>query len=203
MASTAQDWLSPTKIESAAKLTRERSRAKTMQKGLLAKGRTWASDGEYVYFRRKQANPATLQRHEQFLKTGDYRHIMTQDDVEVYQLMPTSPFRRQEVNLLEQDVIQLRRTAAVAACKRDFGLFIDAVSEMASRIKGARYTDGRPASGQFAEDLYNQHLTYVFRLIEMRQGPSQREIDQGVIAARQARGDNRQKIILLPSGSPA
>lgn len=202
MTRTATDWLDPSRVVSAEKLTREKTRANSMHKGMLKKGRTWASDGEYVYFRRRQANPATLERHNTFMRTGDYKHVATQDDVEIYKLAASSPFARQPVDLLSQDLIQLRRTAAIAACKRDFGTFVDAIQEMASRVKGAVYSDGRPASGQFAEDLYNQHLNYVFRLIEMRRGPAQDEIDRGVVAVRQARGDHRQRVLIMP-GAPA
>ena len=54
----------------------------------LGKKKIWASDGAFVWFRRKLANPATLERHNRFLATGEYKHVGTQDDVEIYELMP-------------------------------------------------------------------------------------------------------------------
>lgn len=182
-------------VQSSRKLSGEKKRAPSMQRKLLGKSRTWASDGEYVYFRRKQANPATLQRHEQFLKTGNYRHIQTEDDVEIYQLQEGSAFKREPVNLAVLNYGDVRRQAIVAACRRDWGVFVDALEEMASRLKGA-YHDG------FAMQAYQEQLAHVFSMIAMRGGPSALETDREVAALRQRRGDRRNTLITLASLPP-
>lgn len=181
------------RVESGTKLTNELARAPQMgAKSLLGKKRTWASDGEYVYFRRSQANPATLERHEKFLRTGDYQHIATEDDVEIYKLQESSPFYRQNGgNLLEADFISLRRHAVLAACRHDYGLFHDILEEISSRLKGAFH----PAE---AKGQYDELLTYIFHLINLRGGPSNVAIDRGFQAVRKRRGVGSGRVIALP-----
>jgi hypothetical protein len=191
-------WLdiAPSRVESANKLTGEKKRAKSMHKGVLKRGQTWASDGEYVYFRRKQANPATLERHNRFIANGDFKHTDTQDDVEIYKLMPSSPFKRDQADLSALPPTVVRRTAILAACSRDWTLFTDALEDLAFKIKNARYTDGKPASGEFAKQLWEQQLEYIFRLIAMRRGPSQAEIDMGMQDVRKRRLHNNRTLYL-------
>jgi hypothetical protein len=183
-------WLE--RVESATKLTNEHARGKSMTRNMLAKDRVWACDGEYIYLRRKKAHEGTLKRHEDFIARGDYKHIETQDDVEIYKLQSGSPFFRQPVNLLELGFPQVRRAAIFAACQYDFGLFIDALQELASRLKGA-YHDAQ------ATMIYNECLEYVFRLIEMRGGPNRMIIDREVAALRTRRGDSRRSTLVLPA----
>ena len=185
----ADDWLD---IRSGGKkLTRDKTRAPTMQKSALGRTRVWASDGEYVYFRRKKSNPETLKRHEAFLKTGDYQHVQTQDDVEIYKLMPTSPFARPQRDLTTLDAYNVRREAALAACRRDWATFVDALSELSTRIK-SQYHDS------FARTVYEDNLTAVFLAIDMRGGPSRVEIDREVKALRTRRGEDRKRLLILP-----
>lgn len=184
-------------VESGVKLTDEQKRARTMAKQLVGKSRTWASDGEYVYFRRKQANPATLERHERFLQTGDYRHVATEDDVEVYELQEGSPFKRHNGgNLLEADIVGLRRHAVLAACKYDFKLYVDILEEIAGRLKGAFHPEE-------AKVQYEEMLGYILHLINLRGGPSEVQLNRGVISTRQARGQHRSRLVMLPPGMKA
>jgi hypothetical protein len=184
------------RVESANKLTNERKRAKSMHKGVLKKGQTWGSDGEFVYFRRKQANPATLERHNRFMANGDYKHIDTQDDVEIYKLQESSPFKRDQADLSSLPLNVVRRTAILAACARDWVLFTDALEDLAFKIKNARYTDGQTADANFAKQLWQQQLDYVFRLIELRRGPGQFDIDRGMQEVRARRGHNSRTLYL-------
>ncbi len=180
------------RIEAGGKLPAGRARAPSMRKSPLGKSRTWASDGEYVWFRRKQANPATLARHENFLRSGDYEHVGTQDDVEVYKLRPSSPFKRREpLDLTRLDMYNVRRQAALSACRRDWGTYVDALEELAGRIKG-RYD---PA---FARTMFGEALTAIELSIAMRGGPGKGEIDREVVALRARRGESRDRVILLP-----
>ena len=193
MTDSDSTWLD---VSSPTKLPGERKRAPSMKKAPLGKTRVWASDGEFVYFRRNKSNPATLARHEAFLRTGDYRHVETQDDVEIYKLMPSSPFARKTRDLTTIDSYNVRRTAAIAACQRDWGTFIDALEELSSRIK-SRYHEA------FAKTVYDENLTAVFLAINMRGGPSQTEIDREVQALRQRRGAQTSRIYLPPASLTA
>ena len=190
----AEDWLDIR--PGGKKLTKDQTRAPNMRKSALGKARIWASDGEYVYFRRAKSNPETLKRHEAFIRTGDYRHVQTQDDVEIYQLMPSSPFARPQKDLTVLDNYNVRREAALSACRRDWATFLDALSELSGRIKG-QFHDA------FARTVYEDNLTAIFLAINMRGGPSQTEIDREVKALRTRRGDDRKRLLVLPVGIAA
>lgn len=181
------------RIESI-KLLDDTKRLPSMIKSLIGRSRCWATDGEYVAFRRKLANPATLQRHENFLKLGNYKHITTQDDVELYKLMEGSPFKRTPVNLMQMNDSNMARQAILAACARDWGLFIDILTELSGRIKG-RWGLGGDA---FALQAYQAMLGHIFNMILMRRGPSQGEIDAGVRGLREKRGEGSRLIMLPP-----
>lgn len=187
------EWLDLPAIESGVKLPGEKKRAKRMQHG-LGKKKVWASDGSFVWFRRKLANPATLERHNRFLATGEYKHVGTQDDVEIYELMPSSPFKRQEaVDFSALKFFDARRHTIRAAVRRDWATFVDGLEHLAGGIKG-QYD---PA---MAKTVYNDLLSYVFVQITMRGGPSQNEVDREVAALRTRRGDRRSTSMLLPAG---
>jgi hypothetical protein len=162
---------------------------------LVGKSRTWACDGEYVALRRKQANPATLERHNKFIASGHYKHIATHEDVEIYELQEGSAFKRTPVNLLKLSLPEIRRAAVLAGVARDWGLFVDILSEMASKIKGCRATDGKPIDERLSKPLYEENLAYVFEWIWKRGGPLQHEIDAGVQAVRQHRGETVGKVV--------
>ena len=186
------------RVESSAKLRNEKARFASMTKALVGRSRVWACDGEYVAFRRKLANPATLERHNRFIQSGDYKFIGNHDGVELFELQAGSPFKRPTMNLLEMPPDRIRRIAVVAACGRDWGTYVDAISELASRVKGSIYSDGKPAQGAFAEDVWKQHIERVFALIALRGGPSHDEMNRGVAAVRMSRGEMRNRVILTP-----
>lgn len=189
----ANDWLNLPTIESGTKLPGEKQRAKRMQHG-LGKKKIWASDGSWVWFRRKLANPATLERHERFLATGEYRYVGTSDDVEIYELMPSSPFKRQEaVDFGALKFYDARRQTIRAAVRRDWATFVDGLEHLAGGIKGAY----DPA---MAKTVYNDLLAYVFVQIAMRGGPSQEEVDREVQALRRRRGERSSGALLVPAG---
>lgn len=180
-------------VATSAKMTGETRRMKAMTKRLLGKSRTWCCDGEYVLLRRKQANPATLQRHEDFIAKGEYAYVATYDDVEVYKLQPASPFRRKEpIDLTSLDDYNLRRTIARAACRRDWVTYVDALEEIAGRIKG-RYD---PAFGQ---QVFLDVLADIELMIERRGGPGQTERDREVNAVRKRHGLGKGRQIYLPT----
>lgn len=176
-------------VRAGKKLPGERKRAKAMIKLPNGSSRVWYSDGEYVFFRRKKANPHSLQRHEAFIAKGEYEYVETQDDVEIYKLSDASPFRRGVIDLYGQTDSSLRRHAVVAACARDWGLMVDVLTELSGRLK-SRYHEA------YAKEVYGQHLEYFFRLVAMRGGPTQVEIDQGVSSVRVRRGETRNRVIV-------
>jgi hypothetical protein len=189
------EWLDLPTIESGVKLTQERTRFKSMTKKLTGANRIWACDGEFVAFRRKKANPEALARHERFLASGDYKFIETQDDVEIYELMPSSPFKRKgELDIYAMRFFDLRREVVRAAVRRDWAIFIDGLEHLAGCIKGQHHGNPGTAGAQ-----YNDLLIYVFNQIAMRGGPSQAEVDREVQALRRRRGA-RSSPVLLPAG---
>lgn len=191
----------PPKVRAGAKLTQERTRAPTMQQRLVGKNRIWACDGEYVYFRpfryidgvrTEVANPATYERHNRFLAQGHYEYVETQDDVQIFKVTENSPFARKGQYLGEMSDADIRRAVAIAACKRDWTLYADALEELAGRIKG-RYDSG------FAKQVFGDYLTYIERLIDMRGGPSPTECGRGLQTVRTRRGEDRGRLIMLPN----
>lgn len=193
----SQDWLDiggeNAAVVTSAKMTGETKRMKAMTKRLLGKSRTWMCDGDYVLIRRKQANPETLKRHEEFIAKNEYAYVATYDDIEVYKLQETSPFRRKEpVDLTELDDYNLRRTIARAACRRDWVTYVDALEEIAGRIKG-RYDPG------FGRNVFLDVLADIELMIERRGGPGQAERDREVNAVRKKHGLGRDRAIYLPT----
>lgn len=186
------DWLDLPRVEATAKLPLEQSRFGSMAKKLVGKSRVWASDGQFVAFRRAKANPATLERHERFLRTGDYKYLGTQDDVEIYELQESSPFKRREpVNFAALRFYDARRHTIRAAVARDWATFVDGLEHLAGGIKG-QYD---PA---MAKTVYNDLLHYIFVQVAMRGGPSREETDREVAALRTRRGDHRTSTLVLP-----
>lgn len=179
-------------LVSAVKLTNEKKRFLSMVKRLVGRDRVWASDGEYVAFRPKLANPATLERHNRFIATGNYKHVTTQDDVQLFQLMEGSPFKRAAMNVSAMKYSDIRRSAVLAACSADWGLFVDILTEMSTQLKN-KFHEG------MAKQIYESHLVHVFSMIEMRRGPSRAVIDAGVQSLRLRRGDSSGRVILIPS----
>jgi hypothetical protein len=209
-------WLEGTRIEAggdAARLTGAVDRATAMQHGARGiKNKMWHCDGYFVYFRRKMAttpmpgapeglNPHLARRHNEMIARGDYRHVATQDDVEIYELADSSPFKRRGVDLGALNLSQVRWYAIWAAIGRfpgqieirppDWTLFVDCLEEMASRIKGAFHKD--EASWQ-----YTQEYNYTIHLIQQAGGPSPGMIDYGVQSVMKKRGQSKGRVIMLP-----
>lgn len=201
------------KIEASVKLDRERERAASMQAGVRGiKNKVWHCDGDFVYFRRRLAatpapgapdgmNPALVQRHNKMIANGEYRHVATQDDVEIFELTEKSPFKRKGVDLGLANMSQVRWYAIWSVLGKfpgqkfqreaDYGMFVDCLEEMAGRIKGM-YHEAQ------AKQVYNEELAYTFHLIAQAGGPGIQAIDRGVAAVRERRGQNKGRVILLP-----
>lgn len=195
----AQEADAKIRVQAAAKLEQDETRFTSMVKRITGESRIWACDGKYVAFRRKKSNPDTLRRHNAFLKLGHYQHITTQDEVEIYELMDGSPFKRVQLALGELSLLDIRRQAVLAACQQDWKLFVDILAEIASRIKSMHYGEKTATEG-FAKLMYEAHITHIFSMVQMRRGPTPQAIDAGVRSVRSARGEGANRLLLLPPG---
>lgn len=201
MTGTDTSWLGDaTPALSTPKLRNDKKRGESMRKVAGRKVKSWDCDGQYVFFRRKIANPAIVQRLMTQLAKGELKYIATSDDVEMYEVQTTSPFHRKEATAFgPMDLQTLQRFIIVSACKYKWDDFVDGLSELAGRMKNAVYTDGKPAEEGFMRMLYQERLTHIFNMIRQRRGPDPAVIDREVMALRQKRGDQRSRSILLPS----
>jgi hypothetical protein len=169
------DWLSieDTPAVSAALAGIEVPRADAPYEQLrfeVMKGsdRTWACNGRYVACRPSAFHEASRSRHQRFLRAGHYKHIGTFDDVQIFELMPESPFYRTEGNVRAGSWYELLRGAAQAAAARDWGAYVDLLEEIASRIKSVPTGTTGAVEKDLARDKFNDTLEYLEQLIFMR-----------------------------------
>lgn len=182
------EWL---RVESGGKMPYDNARFSVMQ----GTGRVWACDGEYVACRPKDFHSATADRHRRFLASGHYEHVGTFDDVQVFKLLPGSPFRRDTQTFLPQlNMFECMRQAQLAAVARDWVLFVDILEEIAARLKHHLHEAQ-------AAVVYEDTLSGIFVGIQRRQGPSQAEVDAGVSNVRRQRG-YQGKMIAVPAARP-
>ncbi len=161
--------------------------------GQFGKDRIWWTDGEYVWFRRAKSNPATLERHDQFCRSGDYRHVETQDGVEVYQLQPQSQFAtKSTIDIGQMDMYNVRRQASLAACRRDWLAFRDIMMFLRERVNAKHGSNVAGAEIQYAE-MYMA----VIMSVEQRNGPSVGEINKELFAMAQKSPLSRERIITI------
>jgi hypothetical protein len=139
-------------------------------------------DGVHAYLRRKKANQAIIERVDKHVKSGDYRHVRTSDDVEIYEISDTSPLRRRKIDMTELTDSALERVIVKYACKHDYKTYYDAVSELAHRIKSGIVQNDR---GELIE----------LRIMR-RGGPTPMAIQQELKAIREKRTGS--KIFLPP-----
>lgn len=195
------DWLeigdSKSRI-TTPKLRGENTRGKAVHKKASGRSRSWVSDGQYVWYRPKSANPAIRQRLADQLARGELKHVTTSDDVQIYEVQKTSPFHRPEMDLTRVNLPTVTRRAVIAACKGDWATFLDSLEEVAFRFKNAVYSDGKPADEKFERQLYQEKVSYIFNLIKLRGGPSPQLIDQEVAALRARRKQGSGAGIVLP-----
>ncbi len=158
------------------------------------KDRIWWTDGEYLWFRRSKSNPATLERHNRFMADGDYVYIETQNDIEIYQLQPKSQFQseKQTLDIGQMNNYNIRRQAALAACRRDWQAFHDIMTFLRERINA---THGANLAG--AEMDYAEKYMAVMESINQRDGPSPGEINRELMSLMQKDPINRKRMITI------
>lgn len=168
-------------------------------------GRIWGCDGCFVFFRPKRmidgvftqvANPEAMERHQRFINKGDYQYIETQDDVQIFRVMPQSPLARKFGSLMEMNESTLKRACFMAAVKREWPVYVDALEEIALRIKLVRPSDGQGA-GPLQATQWNEMLTYIEIQIAQRGGPTREECAMNLQRVRIARQGGSEKRILL------
>lgn len=152
--------------------------------------RAFWTDGTHAFLRRKKANPGIIERTDGKVKRGEYRHVKTSDDVEIYEISDDSPLRRKTLNIGEMTDTQIEREIVVSACKRDWRVYYDAVGELCYRYKNG----GLPQNT--AEMILQQTMRYLHLRIHRRGGPSEVEIGQNLAAIRKERSGSR--IFLAP-----
>jgi hypothetical protein len=154
--------------------------------------RAFWTDGTHAYLRRKKANEGIAARTDAKVKAGEYRHVKTSDDVEIFEIADDSPLRRQKLDVSEMPLGQIEREIVAAACKRDWPLYYDAVSELAHRYKNGDLPSGT------AETILQNTMQYLHVRILRRGGPSDVEIGQALAGIRKARTGKR---VFLPPDS--
>lgn len=154
--------------------------------------RAYYCDGTHVYLRRKKANPGIIDRIAKQIKAGDLKHVRTDDGVETYAVDESSPLKRKHLSLQDMTPMQLEQQIIQAACKRDWRLYYDAVSEMAYQ-----YKNSLPANT--ADLAYQSTMQYLHLRIGRRGGPNDAEINRELKNVRAQRSGTQ--IFLMPDSN--
>lgn len=157
-------------------------------------------DGVHAYLRRKKANTAIIERVDKHVKSGDYKHVRTSDDVEIYEIDDTSPLRRRKLDMTELTDSALERVIVKFACKHDYKTYYDAVSELAHRIKSGIVQNDRGELVELPQGttqlIFQSTMSYIELRIMRRGGPTPMMIQQELKAIREKRTGS--KIYLPP-----
>lgn len=148
-------------------------------------------DGVHAYLRRKKANPGIIERVDKHIKAGDYRHVRTSDDVEIYEIADESPLRRRKLDMTELTDQNLERAIVKSACKHDWPIYYDAVAELAHRLKSGLVQNGKGEWIELPEGtrmlIFQQTMQYIELRIMRRGGPTPMMIAQELKGIRQKR----------------
>lgn len=153
--------------------------------------RVMACDGQYLAYRPfnrefdKETNPRTKERFNMFVAAGHYKHLGTYDEVQIYELLSGSPYRHERKQyVIGTDYWKDIRTAAKAACERNWSDYHDILGAMATALKSGR-------DPLFAKTMWDDTLNQVAILIKQIGGdaaPAEKEINEGFVGIRRARG---------------
>ncbi|MGH8235394.1 MAG: hypothetical protein ACREXP_00040 [Steroidobacteraceae bacterium] len=174
--------------------------------------RVWACNGRYVACRPAGFKNSTIrERHERFLRTKQYRHVGTFDDVQLFELTSASPWYRTPGDVRAGTWYEVLRAAAMAATAKDWGAYVDLLEEIATRLKSTPTgTDSTAVDPGLAAERFADTLAHLEQLIFMRWPHSirfvedsdyglamtemQGEIDRGVSELRRSRGTRSSAI---------
>jgi hypothetical protein len=169
-------------------------------------GRIWGCDGSYVFWRPKRmiegvftqvANPEAMERHQRFLQLGHYEYIETQDDVQIFRVTDASPFKRKFGSLRGMSESTIKRAVIMAAVKREWTLYVDALEELAALLQsGIRAADGQ-GYGALHANQWKEMLAYIELQIQMRGGPTSAECALNLSRIRADRNGGSGKRILV------
>lgn len=131
------------------------------------------ADGR-LYLRRAKATPNFIEAVTKKLRTGEYVHEETADDVETYVIAEWSPMFRGKTKLGEMPMRAVEGEIIKFACKRDFKGYRDACEELARRYKGGEVTTGSGEPMHLAAALmeYQRTMQYLEQRIVRRGGPT-------------------------------
>lgn len=146
-------------------------------------------DGTHAYLRAKKATPAMKERVAQKVKTGEYRHVKTTDDVQIFEIADDSPLRRKPLDISQLSASQIELAIVKSACARDWRLYYDAVSELGFRLKNEL-----PAGT--AHKVLQDLMKYLHLRIARRGGPNDFEIARELAGIRKQRSG--RQIFLAP-----
>lgn len=154
--------------------------------------RVMACDGQYLAYRPfnrqfdKETNPRTKERFSMFMGAGYYKHIGTYDEVQIYELLPGSPYRHERKQyVIGTDYWKDISTAAKAACERNWSDYHDILGAMATALKGGN------RDPLFAKTMWDDALNQVAIAIKQIGGdaaPAEKEVNEGFVGIRRARG---------------
>lgn len=194
-----EDWL---RVEdaNAGKITRAFDHL--VNSCMRGTNRVMACDGQYLAYRPfnrefdKETNPRTKERFQMFCEKGLYNHIGTYDEVQIYELLPGNPYRHEAKQyLIGQDYWKDIRTAAKAACDRNWADYHDLLGAMATALRGG----GRDQL--FARTMFEDMINQVGIAVQQIGGPgapAEKEVNEGFIEIRRARGiTGRNGLIML------
>jgi len=156
--------------------------------------RVMACDGSYLAYRPfnrefdKEVNPRTRERFADFQAAGHYKHIGTFDEVQIFELLEGSPFRQKKSYVIGTSFWTDIRTAAKAACERNWVDYHDILGAMATAIK-----TGKDPS--FARAMWQDALNHIGIQIQQLKGPTEREVNEGFTGVRKARGISRGGVL--------
>jgi len=153
--------------------------------------RVMACDGQYLAYRPfnrefdKETNPRTKERFQMFIEKGYYKHLGTYDEVQVYELLPGNPYRHEAKQyVIGQDYWKDIKKAAAAAIHRAWADYHDILVAIAMAIKTGR-------DPLFAKTMWDDTLNQVAIAIQQmggKEAPTEKEINEGFVGVRRARG---------------
>lgn len=166
--------------------------------------RVMACDGQYLAYRPfnrefdKETNPRTKERFQMFVEKGYYEHVGTYDEVQIYELLPGNPYRHEAKQyVIGQDYWKDIRKAATAATHRAWSDYHDILGAMATALKSGR-------DPMFAATMWSDTINQVGIMIQQmggKDGPTEKEVNEGFIEVRRARGITGRNGMVLINGN--
>lgn len=147
----------------------------------------------------KEVNPRTKERFQRMIADGHVKHLGTYDDVQIWEFQPGSLYYHEgnKAYVVGQNYWGDIRQAAALACERKWTEYHDFIDGMARAMKGGGRDPG------FAKTLWEDAINQITVAILQHPGaPSEKEINDGFIGVRRARGiQGRNGMVLLNSSA--